>query len=71
MAPRAKKHSSAPPSAAPSSVDTQKAKFRQEITALYQTHNPEKVKDVDWLMKKYAGSEEDLIHAIKTKYNVV
>ena len=49
----------------------QKEQFRKTITELYQANNPEKVKDSDWLMKKYDGCEEELIHAIKLKYNVV
>jgi hypothetical protein len=71
MAPREKKHSSAPPAGGSGDDAAKKAQYRKVITDLYQANNPEKVKDIDWLMKKYSGCEEELIHAIKLKYNIV
>ena len=68
---RGKAHSAAPGSGKKVDTKAQKAQFRKTITELYQANNPEKVKDIDWLMKKYDGVEEELIHAIKLKYNVV
>lgn len=44
--------------------------YRKILTDLYQRHNPEKVKDVDFLLKKFAGREEEMVAKIKEKYGV-
>lgn len=45
--------------------------YRKILTDLYLRHNPEKVGDVDFLLKKFAGREAEMVEKIKQKYNVV
>jgi len=47
----------------PSSPD-----YRKILTELYEKYNPEKVKDVEFLLKKFAGREEEMIEKIRMKY---
>ena len=60
-----------PPAAAPPSS----TKFggrgpRDILTQFYQTHNPSKVGEVDKLLNKYAGKEEQLFVNLAKKYNL-
>lgn len=38
------------------------------MTNLYKKHNPDKVIEVDALMVKYAGMEEELLKKVRIKY---
>lgn len=40
------------------------------ILAIYSKFNPDKIADIDNLLKKYSGSEDELIKGIFTKYNI-
>ena len=42
--------------------------YKKIITELFQTYNPKKVGEVDALLKKFAGREEELIEKIHLKY---
>lgn len=42
--------------------------IKKRITKLYRKHNPSKLSEIDSLMKKYKGKEEELLQAIKNKY---
>lgn len=42
--------------------------YRNILIALYQRHNPEKVKDVDFLLQKFEGREQEMIDKIRSKY---
>ena len=42
---------------------------RAELIQLYERYNPDKVKDVDDLLEKYAGREPLLISAVEAKYS--
>jgi hypothetical protein len=42
--------------------------IRGTLTNLYKKHNPEKVIEVDALMVKYAGMEEELLKKVRIKY---
>ena len=42
---------------------------RAELVQLYERYNPDKVKDVDDLLAKYAGREPLLISAVEAKYS--
>lgn len=44
--------------------------YRKILTDLYKRHNPEKVKDVDFLLKKFEGREAEMVAKIKEKYGV-
>ncbi len=44
--------------------------YRAVLIEFYQKHNPEKVGEVDLLLRKYKGREVELIHALKVKYGV-
>ena len=42
---------------------------REQLIQLYERYNPDKVKDVDDLLEKYAGREPLLISAVEAKYS--
>lgn len=42
----------------------------QRLAALYARYDPAKVPNVDWLMSKYQGREDELIDAVVSKYRV-
>src|SRR5437667_3257378 len=42
--------------------------YRAALVEFYQKHNPEKLKDIDLLLTKYKGREEELLHALRVKY---
>ena len=42
---------------------------REQLIQLYERYNPDKVKDVDDLLRKYAGREPLLISAVEAKYS--
>ena len=42
---------------------------RDQLIQLYERYNPDKVKDVDDLLRKYAGREPLLISAVEAKYS--
>ena len=42
---------------------------RDQLIQLYERYNPDKVKDVDDLLEKYAGREPLLISAVEAKYS--
>ena len=42
---------------------------RDQLIQLYERYNPEKIKDVDDLLEKYAGREPLLISAVEAKYS--
>lgn len=42
--------------------------YRKILTELYEQYNPEKVKDVEFLLKKFAGREQEMIEKIRLKY---
>lgn len=42
--------------------------YKKELTRLFKKYNPEKVKDVDALLKKFAGREAELLETIHLKY---
>lgn len=44
--------------------------WRAELLQLYRVHNPTKVDNVDGLLEKYAGREEELLRTARLKYNV-
>ena len=43
---------------------------RDILASFYQTHNPSKVNEVDTLLKKYAGREEQMFLNLAKKYNL-
>ena len=45
------------------------AQCREQLIQLYERYNPDKVKDVDDLLAKYAGREPLLISAVEAKYS--
>lgn len=52
-----------------SSAPRATADIREELIALYQKHNPSKLEDVDNILSKYAGKEEQLLKAVRDKYS--
>lgn len=44
--------------------------YRTALIEFYQKHNPEKIKEIDLLLSKYRGREEELLHALRVKYGV-
>lgn len=48
-----------------------KARFRKRLTAFYTKHNPEKLHEVDDLVKKYEANEELLFQRLHRKYNAL
>ena len=60
----------APSSAAPSSTRFGGRDPRDILTQFYQTHNPSKVGEVDKLLTKYKGKEEQLFVNLAKKYNL-
>jgi len=44
--------------------------YRAALVEFYQKHNPEKLKEIDLLLAKYRGREEELLHALRVKYGV-
>lgn len=47
-----------------------RAFYRSRLVEIYQVHNPDKVKFVEQLLKKYKGRENQLFREISEKYNV-
>jgi hypothetical protein len=45
-----------------------KKNYKKIITELFRTYNPDKISEVDALLRKFAGREEELIEKIKLKY---
>eukprot|EP00301_Raphidiophrys_heterophryoidea_P020143 c4917_g1_i1.p1 GENE.c4917_g1_i1~~c4917_g1_i1.p1 ORF type:complete len:156 (-),score=42.75 c4917_g1_i1:80-508(-) len=43
---------------------------RQKLTEFYRLHNPAKIGEVDKLLKKYKGREEEMFQVLREKYNV-
>jgi hypothetical protein len=41
-----------------------------QVEAFYRTHNPAKLKDVPYILQKYAGREDDLLAKLKYQYGV-
>ena len=41
---------------------------RRDLEAIYAVHNPEKLGDIEHMMKKYRGRERQLIEAVRRKY---
>ena len=58
---------------APSAPEPEEVDFasqcREQLIQLYERYNPDKVKDVDDLLAKYAGREPLLISAVEAKYS--
>jgi hypothetical protein len=48
------------------SIDCVKAK--KELQRIYKTHNRDKLKDIDQLLEKYKGREDDLVKAVCALY---
>lgn len=44
---------------------------RNRLVAFYEKHNPEKINEVDALVKKYEGNEELLFTRLHRKYNAL
>eukprot|EP00947_MAST-08B_sp_MAST-8B-sp1_P003660 g3660.t1 len=42
--------------------------YREQLEALYEVHNPDKLDTIDALLKKYKGKERSLIRKVKKKY---
>eukprot|EP01065_Artemidia_motanka_P013202 TRINITY_DN17281_c0_g1_i1.p1 TRINITY_DN17281_c0_g1~~TRINITY_DN17281_c0_g1_i1.p1 ORF type:complete len:318 (+),score=47.06 TRINITY_DN17281_c0_g1_i1:185-1138(+) len=42
--------------------------YTEKLTAFYQQYNPQKLCEVDQLLERYAGSEDDLFAALTKKY---
>lgn len=57
-----------PPPAAPSEEQVQK--IRELIVEVYKEHNPSKLNDVEGLLAKYKGREEQVYRSICEKYSV-
>ena len=47
-----------------------KAWVREKVLVIYQQHNPSKLTDVDKLLAKYAGKEDEMYQKICKKYGV-
>ena len=45
-----------------------KSEIKKKIVRIYKKNNPSKLSEVDGLLLKYAGKEDDLLKAIKEKY---
>ena len=43
---------------------------RERVTRIYQQHNPSKLSDVDKVLEKYAGRDQELIEMLEEKYQV-
>jgi hypothetical protein len=56
--------------APPAPPDASREWHKQRLTWLYKQHNPIKIKDVDDLMAKYAGREEELFTRACQKYGI-
>lgn len=44
--------------------------IRERILEIYEEREPTKIKEVDFLMEKYKGSEIDLYRAVRAKYPI-
>ena len=49
--------------------DARVKNIRREIQDLYKIHNPGKLRDIDKLLTKYAGNEDNLLKAMQKKYS--
>ena len=43
---------------------------RQRLHVFFSKHNPEKLGDIDDILKRFAGREEEMFQKLSTKYNV-
>ena len=59
----------APSAPAPTEEVDFASQCREQLIQLYERYNPDKVKDVDDLLRKYAGREPLLISAVEAKYS--
>jgi hypothetical protein len=44
--------------------------YRAQLTELYAAHNPAKLSDIDRLLEKYSGHEDEMIHSVRVKYGL-
>ncbi|CAD7927543.1 unnamed protein product [Amoebophrya sp. A120] len=44
--------------------------LKNKLTELYREHNPEKVKDIEYLLKKYENNENLLYNSVCQKYEI-
>jgi hypothetical protein len=65
-----KKPTAAVSAALDSSSDHQIRTYSQQLVEIFKKHNPDKLSDVDSLLQKHAGREEELIVAVKKKYKI-
>ena len=49
-------------------VSSVQTKYREILLAVYKTHNPAKLKDVEVILKEWAGKEEELIANLEARY---
>ncbi len=49
-------------------VADDKKDYYNQLTELFLKHNPDKIKDIDTLLLKYSGKEDDLLQKISAKY---
>jgi len=54
----------------PEGVESKAAKFKELICEVYREHNPSKLDDVDKLLAKYKGREENVYKSVCEKYKV-
>jgi len=59
-----------PPTAMSASTNFAQKSTRELLLAFYQQHNPTKVSEVDKVLVKYAGQEEQMFRNLAKKYNV-
>lgn len=45
---------------------TESARLR--LQEIYQLHDPDKLKDIDFLLEKYKGKEDKLVHVVEKKW---
>ena len=51
--------------------ESSSSSLRQWVVSFYEEHNPSKVGNVDALLVKYEGKEEELVRQLERKYGVV
>ena len=44
--------------------------WRERLVKFYQTHNPGNLHNLDEILQKYAGREEDLFRKLEKKYGL-
>jgi len=57
-------------SVGPQVIEDECELYRERIAAVYREHNPDKLSEVDGLLLKYQGREQELYFAICRKYKV-